>query len=85
VRAAEIEIELGRTDVAVRHLSEAKPLELAPPERTRLTLWLEALNEDSWSGAARVAAYAEIASQMTDANGSALAMRSLRTVAIGCW
>jgi DNA-binding CsgD family transcriptional regulator len=85
VRAAEIEIELGRTEIAVRHLSEAKPLELAQSERARLTLWLEALNEDSWSGAARVAAYAEIANKMTDANGSALAMRSLRTVAIGCW
>jgi DNA-binding CsgD family transcriptional regulator len=85
VRAAEIEIELGRTEAALRHLSEAKPLELAQPERTRLTLWLEALNEDSWSGAARVAAYAEIANNMTDANGPALALRSLRTVAIGCW
>jgi hypothetical protein len=78
-------IELGRAEVAVRHLSEAKPLELAQSERARLTLWLEALNEDSWSGAERVAAYAEIANKMTDVNGPALALRSLRTVAIGCW
>jgi hypothetical protein len=78
-------IEHGRAEVAVRHLSEAKPLELAQSERARLTLWLEALNEDSWSGAERVAAYAEIANKMTDVNGPALALRSLRTVAIGCW
>ena len=85
VRAAEIEFELGRTDLALRHLAGAKPLELGHEERIRLTLWLEAFNEDSWSGAARVAAFAEIANRMTDADGPALALRSLMTVAVGCW
>jgi DNA-binding CsgD family transcriptional regulator len=85
VRAAEIEFELGRTEVAIRHMNEAKPLELGQAERTRLTLWLEAFNPDSWSGAARVAAIAETANKITDPDVPALALRSLRTVAISCW
>jgi hypothetical protein len=85
VRAAELEFELGRTDLALSHLAEAKPLELGDDERTRLTLWLEAFNEDSWSGAARVAAFAEVANRMTSADGPALALKPLLTVAVGCW
>ena len=85
VRAAEIEFELGRTELALRRLAEAKPLPLGQGERTRLTLWLEAFNEDSWSGATRVAAFAEIANRMTSADGPALVLKSLMTVAVGCW
>jgi DNA-binding CsgD family transcriptional regulator len=85
VRAAEIELELGLTDLALRHLGEAKPLTLGREERTRLTFMLEASDEDSWSGAARVATFAEIANQMTSADGPALALKSLLTVAVGCW
>ena len=85
VRAAEIELELGRTDLALKHLGEAKLLKLGREERTRLMLMLEASDEDSWSGAARVAAFAEIANQMRGADGPALALKSLLTVAVGCW
>ena len=85
VRAAEIELELGLTDLALRHLGEARPLKLGREERTRLTFMLEASDEDSWSGAARVATFAEIANQMTGADGPALALKSLLTVAVGCW
>jgi DNA-binding CsgD family transcriptional regulator len=85
VRVAEIEIELGRADIALKHLAEAKPLALQPRDRTRLTLWLEALDEDSWTGPARVAAFAAIADQLTSTEDTALALRPLLTVAIGCW
>lgn len=85
LRVGEIEIELGLTALALRHLAEAKPLRLVDAERRRLTLWLEAFNEDSWSGAARVAAFAEIANQMTNADEPALAFKPLQTLATGCW
>jgi DNA-binding CsgD family transcriptional regulator len=85
VRAAEIEFELGRSDLALRHVAEAKSLKLGQEERTRLMFMLEASDDDSWSGAARVAALAEMANEMTSANGPALALKSLLTVAVGCW
>jgi len=85
VRAAEIEFELGRTDLALRHVAEAKPLKLGQEERTRLRFMLEASDDDSWSGAARVAALAKMANEMTSANGPVLALKSLLTVAVGCW
>ena len=85
VRAAQIELELGLTDLALRHLADAKPLTLGQEERTRLMLMLEASDEDSWSGATRVAAFAEIANEMRGADGPSLALKSLLTVALGCW
>jgi pimeloyl-ACP methyl ester carboxylesterase len=48
-------------------------------------LWLEAFNESSWSGAARVAAFADIANQLPSTDGPALALKPLLTVAVGCW
>lgn len=85
VRAAEMEFELGRSDLALRLLAQARPLELGQEERARLTYLLEAADEDSWSGAARVASFAEIASEMTSTGGPDLALKSLLTVARGCW
>lgn len=85
VRAAEIEFELGRTDLALRHLAEAKQLTLGHEERTRLTVMLEASDEDSWSGGARVSNFAEIANKMISTDGPALALKSLLPVAVGCW
>lgn len=83
VRAAEIEFELGRSDLARRHVAEAMALELGQEEQTQLTFMLEAAEQDSWSSAARLAALAETASEMTAANGSAL--KGLLAVAVGCW
>jgi DNA-binding CsgD family transcriptional regulator len=85
VRAAEIEFELGRSDLALRHVAEAKSLKLGQEERTRLRFMLEASDQDSWSGGARVAALAEMANQMTSTDGTALALKSLLTAAMGCW
>ncbi|MGY4768656.1 helix-turn-helix transcriptional regulator [Kribbella sp. CWNU-51] len=83
VRAAEIEFEIGRSDLARRHVAEAKALELGQEERTQLTFMLEACDQDSWSSADGLAALAELASEMTTANGHAL--KSLLAVALGCW
>jgi DNA-binding CsgD family transcriptional regulator len=83
VRAAEIEFEIGRSDLARRHVAEAKALELGQGERTQLTFMLEACDQDSWSSADGLAALAELASEMTTANGQAL--KSLLAVALGCW
>jgi DNA-binding CsgD family transcriptional regulator len=85
LQGAELEFELGRTELALAKLGEARALGLGHEDRARLSLLREAFNEDSWSGSARIAAFAEIASTLTSANGPALALRSLRTVAIGCW
>lgn len=85
VRAAEIEFELGRSDLARSHVAEAEALELGQEERTQLTFLLEASDQDSWSSADRLAALAELASKMTTANGPAPAMKCLLTVALGCW
>jgi ATP/maltotriose-dependent transcriptional regulator MalT len=64
---------------------EAEALELGQEEQTPLTFMLEASDQDSWSSAARLAALAERASEMTTANGSARALKCLLTVAVGCW
>jgi DNA-binding CsgD family transcriptional regulator len=85
VRAAELELELGRTQLALRQLAEAKPLALRHEDRMRLTFLLEASDEDSWSGATRVRAFAELANEMAAEGGPALLLRSLVPVAIGCW
>jgi DNA-binding CsgD family transcriptional regulator len=85
VRAAEIEFELGRSDLALRHVAAAKSLKLGQEERTRLRFMLEASDQDTWPDGARVAALAEMANQMTSADETALALKSLLTVAMGCW
>ncbi len=85
VRAAELELELGRSELARRLLAEARPLPLEQSERTRLTFLRETADQHSWSGAARVAAFAKIANRTAGPDGSALALKSLLTVAMGCW
>ena len=65
VRAAELEFELGRFQRAVKLTAQARSLELEPDDRARLTFLLESVDEVSWSGAERVASFAEIANEMT--------------------
>jgi hypothetical protein len=85
VRAAEMQFELGRSDHALALLAEAKPLALGHEEQARLTFLLEASDEVSWAGAARVAAFAEIADQMTSAADPERALKSLQAAALRCW
>jgi DNA-binding CsgD family transcriptional regulator len=85
VRAAEIELELGRTGFARNLLMEANVLHLERGEQLQLVFLLEASDQESWSSAARVASFAEIANQMAGMIGSPTALRALRTVALSCW
>ena len=64
LKAAEMEFELGRSDLALRLLEQAKPLIARRARAGRLTLLVEAADDDSWSGPARVASFAEIAAEM---------------------
>lgn len=85
LQAAETAFELGRADLALSLLEQARPLLLSDPERARLALLFEAADENSWSGAERVATYAQIASDMVDSGEPARAVAALLTVARSCW
>jgi DNA-binding CsgD family transcriptional regulator len=85
VRAAEMEFELGRATKARELLDDAAPLELEPDVRSRLTFLSEASDEVSWAGAARVAAFAEIANQRTLAADPEHALKALEAAALRCW
>ncbi|MET8566205.1 AAA family ATPase [Streptomyces flaveolus] len=87
LRSAEINFELGEADMARRQLAEARSAELATEERLRLTLWAEALDEESWFRPERVRAFADVADRLAgaDSDGAALALRALWLLSIGCW
>jgi DNA-binding CsgD family transcriptional regulator len=85
VRAAEMEFELGRFERAVSLTTQARSLELEPDDRARLTFLLESVDEISWSGAERVASFAEIANAMTRTNEPARALKALQAAALRCW
>lgn len=85
VRAAEMEFELGRSDVSARLLSEARPLELDRPERARLAFLAEVIEDGSWSGATKVASLVEIADQLTTLGEPRRALETLLTVGLRCW
>jgi DNA-binding CsgD family transcriptional regulator/tetratricopeptide (TPR) repeat protein len=85
VRAAEMEFELGRFERAISLIAQARALELELDDRARLTFLLEAVDEISWSGAERVASFAEIANEMTRTNEPARALKALQAAALRCW
>ncbi|MDN3028572.1 helix-turn-helix transcriptional regulator [Streptomyces sp. S.PB5] len=87
LRSAEINFDLGNADLARRQLAEAQSARLETVERLRLTLWAEALNEESWFTPERVRVFADVADQLADAekDGAALALRALWPLSIGCW
>ncbi|MGW2180477.1 helix-turn-helix transcriptional regulator [Streptomyces sp. NPDC001732] len=87
LRSAEINFELGEVTAARQQLTEARAAELQPEERLRLTLWTEALNEESWFSPERVRAFADVADQLAaaDTEGAALALKALWPLSIGCW
>ena len=85
IQAAEMEFELGRSDLAMRLLGQAKPLDLDDEQTARLSLLVEAADEDSWSGPDRVASIASIASEHAHGADPELAIRSLLPVARSCW
>jgi DNA-binding CsgD family transcriptional regulator len=85
LRAAEAAFELGRPDTVMRLLRVTEPLELAPPERTRLSWLRELFLVPSWTGADRVGAFVEIADQMRRDGDPDRALAALLTVALRCW
>ncbi|MEV4005273.1 AAA family ATPase [Actinomadura sp. NPDC049753] len=87
LRSAEINFELGDAAGARQQLSEARFTRLEEGERLRLTLWTEALNEESWFTPARVRSFAEVADRLAEAerDGAALGLRVLLPLATGCW
>ena len=46
---------------------------------------LESVDEASWSGAERVASFAQIANAMTRANEPERALKALQAAALRCW
>ena len=87
LRAAELDFELGDAAAARRRLAEAKTARLDDEERLRLTLWAEALSEESWYSPERVRAFAEVANRLagTVHDGETLALKALRPLSISCW
>jgi DNA-binding CsgD family transcriptional regulator len=85
LQAAEMEFELGRADLALRLLARTRPLALGEGDRARVTLLLEAADEDSWSGPERVASTAATAIGMARADDPERALRSFLPVARSCW
>jgi DNA-binding CsgD family transcriptional regulator len=84
VRSAELALELGWHGDVVRLLGELEHSELGALDRPRLT-WLREIEEGSWSGASRVAAFVEIADRMRRGGDSDRALAALLTVALRCW
>ncbi|HEX5895557.1 MAG TPA: AAA family ATPase [Thermoleophilaceae bacterium] len=85
LRAAEMEFELGRADLALHLLEQAKPLELGEHQRAALTLLFEAADADSWSGPGRVASVAATAVRMASLDDPERVLRSFLPVARSCW
>ncbi|MFG3206627.1 AAA family ATPase [Streptomyces sp. NPDC048192] len=87
LRAAELNFELGEATVARRQLAEARSARLEGGERLRLTLWREALNEESWFGPQRVQGFAAVADELACAenDGAKLALRALCPLSTACW
>lgn len=87
LRSAEINFDLGDAAVARQQLADARTSPLETAERLRVTLWTEALNEESWFSPERVRAFADVAGQLAGAGseGALLALRALWPLSIGCW
>lgn len=84
VQAAEMELDIGRHEVARRLLNQATALPLSKQTRAHLTFIGEASSADIWSGPDRVAAAADAAREIASV-APALAQRALLTAAIACW
>jgi DNA-binding CsgD family transcriptional regulator len=85
VRAAEMEFELGRSDVSARLLAEARTLDLDRHERARLAFLTEVMGDANWSAATKVASLVDIAEQLTALGEPERALHTLLTVGLRCW
>jgi DNA-binding CsgD family transcriptional regulator len=82
IEAAEAEWEVGRVERSMELLAKAKPLNLRSYERLRLAFLSEVFDQRNWTGTSRVAAFAELAKELTDAGRPGDALRALEVVAV---
>lgn len=85
VGAAELANDLGRHADVARLLRAAERAKLAPLDQTRLAWLRELVERESWSGAARIRAFAEIAERMRRDGEFERALDALSAVALRCW
>lgn len=85
VGAAELASDLGRHADVARLLRAAERAQLAPLDQTRLAWLRELVERESWSGAARIRAFAEIAERMRRDGEFERALDALSAVALRCW
>ena len=83
LEAAELEYELGRHDMAVRELHEARPL-VDEQQQMRIGFLLETL-EGGWSGADLVPSFVDLAEELRRAGDTQRALQALLTVAMRFW
>ncbi len=80
-RAGELAFELGRSTDSVRLLRAAQQLGLPPQERALASFHVEVL-EPTWSGAATVWSFADIAQELAEAGDDDQALQTLYAIAL---
>ena len=84
LRSAELEYDVGRPDVALRLLREARRLVVDDASRLHASLLLEVL-ESNWTGAEKVPAFAALAEELEAAGETVAALDVLVMVSLRCW
>jgi DNA-binding CsgD family transcriptional regulator len=85
LRAAEQAFDFGLPELGSQLLRTAEPLDLPAEERTWLSWLHEAYTDDSWSGAAKIGFFVEMADRMRAGGHADLAVRSLLAIALRYW
>ncbi|WP_326595831.1 ATP-binding protein [Streptomyces sp. NBC_01803] len=85
LNAAELGLELGKTDHASSLLRQAEPLEFGVRERARLLLLREGLEVEVATSIPRLHLLITTAERVSEAGDPELALRLLRTAARRCW
>jgi DNA-binding CsgD family transcriptional regulator len=84
LQAADLENEIGRNDVALQLLRKARTFDLDSRMRLRAS-YLSEILEGGWSGAKQVAAFAEVAEELSAAGEQSQALDALEAVALRSW
>ncbi len=85
LRAATMALDFGRPMLGPQLLRAAEPLDLPADERTWVSWLREIYSEVSWSGAAKIGSFVEMAERMRAGGYPDLALESLNIVALRCW
>jgi len=84
LRAAELETEIGRNEVALGLLRKARTFDLDSRRRLNAS-YLSELLEGGWSGAEHVASFAEVAEELEAAGEKAQALEALEATSLRAW